>query len=141
MNRLKHKPNLLFLIAVRRPELYLNLLVIKKLCQPVYHKKLIRALTEFTSYYNSIIMQDTQEWRLNGKLHRDDGPAHMREDGATIWYRNGKKHRDDGPAITTSSGTTIWYQNNKKHRTGGPAVTKPDGSTEWWENDEIKVPK
>lgn len=38
------------------------------------------------------------EWKLNGELHRTDGPALI--DGCRkIWYQNGQLHRLDGPAI------------------------------------------
>ena len=45
-----------------------------------------------------------QWWRLNGKWHREDGPAHIDyyESGAVRyqeWSLNGKRHREDGPAV------------------------------------------
>jgi len=40
-----------------------------------------------------------KEWRLNGSLHRIDGPAKEWADGEKQWYQNGVRHRDDGPAI------------------------------------------
>ena len=36
---------------------------------------------------------------LNGKLHREDGPAIEDSDGDKYWYLNDKLHREDGPAI------------------------------------------
>ena len=32
----------------------------------------------------------TKEWYLNGKLHREDGPAIERSDGSKSWYLNDK---------------------------------------------------
>ena len=45
-----------------------------------------------------------ESWKLNGKYHREDGPAFIeyRNDGS-IWSKhyciNGKFHREDGPAF------------------------------------------
>jgi len=40
-----------------------------------------------------------KEWYLNGKLHREDGPAIEYVDGDKEWWLNGQRHREDGPAI------------------------------------------
>ena len=37
-------------------------------------------------------------WYLNGKRHREDGPAYESANGDKFWYLNGKLHREDGPA-------------------------------------------
>ncbi len=56
------------------------------------------------------------EYRLLGRLHRDDGPAVECTDGTLYWYQHGKitmygkLHRDDGPAIIYSDGNQYWYQ-------------------------------
>ena len=31
-----------------------------------------------------------KEWRINGKLHREDGPAVEYPDGTKLWYYNDK---------------------------------------------------
>ena len=41
----------------------------------------------------------TKEWWLNGKLHREDGPAVERANGNKAWFLNDKLHREDGPAV------------------------------------------
>ena len=56
----------------------------------------------------------TKHWYLNGKRHREDGPAIEWSDGAKEWYLNGKHHREDGPAIEWSGGTKSWYLNGKQ---------------------------
>ena len=53
-------------------------------------------------------------WRLNGKRHREDGPAIECADGGKSWYLNGKRHREDGPAIEWSTGTKYWYLNGMR---------------------------
>jgi hypothetical protein len=55
----------------------------------------------------------TKVWWLNGKLHREDGPAVIWPDGTEYWYLNGKRHREDGPAYIGSNGRQLWYLNNK----------------------------
>jgi hypothetical protein len=53
----------------------------------------------------------TQYWYLNGKLHREDGPAAIYVEGSQLWYLNGKLHREDGPAIIDADGKQHWYLN------------------------------
>lgn len=77
-------------------------------------------------------------WFLNGKLHRDDGPAKTTK-FIEIWYQKGKVHRDNGPAVCFSNGENgfeKWYQNDKLHRVGAPAIEHQDGRWEWYENHE-----
>jgi len=78
----------------------------------------------------------TKEWYLNGKLHREDGPAVEYADGTKFWFLNCKLHRTDGPAAEYADGTKYWYLNGKLHRTDGPAVELADGTKEWWLNNE-----
>ena len=53
-------------------------------------------------------------WYLNGKLHREDGPAIECVNGTKEWYLNGKLHREDGPAVEYSNGTKLWWLNHEK---------------------------
>ena len=53
-------------------------------------------------------------WYLNGKLHREDGPAVEYSNGYKAWYLNDKRHREDGPAVEGSSGYKAWYLNGEK---------------------------
>ena len=55
----------------------------------------------------------TKEWCLNGKRHREDGPAIEYSNGAKSWYLNDKLHREDGPAVEYADGTKSWYLNDK----------------------------
>ena len=75
-------------------------------------------------------------WWLNGKLHREDGPAYEGASGNKSWYLNGKLHREDGPAIEYASGTKFWCLNDKLHREDGPAMEWANGDKEWYLNDE-----
>ena len=59
-------------------------------------------------YYQSGAIR--YEYHLNGKQHREDGPAYIGyyENGAIEreeYFLNGKQHREDGPAI-------IYYYEN-----------------------------
>lgn len=49
-------------------------------------------------------------WRLNGYLHRKNGPAVYRLDGGEEWYLHGKLHRLDGPAFENDI-LRKWYVN------------------------------
>jgi hypothetical protein len=57
--------------------------------------------------------------------------------GDTAWWKNGKLHRENGPAIVTENGTKKWYKNGLPHRENGPAVEYPNGSKEWWLNGRL----
>ena len=50
-----------------------------------------------------------KEWFLNGKYHREDGPAIEGHDGHKAWFLNGKRHREDGPACEDANGDKEWY--------------------------------
>ena len=50
-------------------------------------------------------------WYLNGRRHREDGPAVEYLDGGKFWYLNGELHREDGPAVEDSKGYKGWYLN------------------------------
>ena len=75
-------------------------------------------------------------WRLNGKLHREDGPAIQFISGRRDWYINDKLHREDGPAIEDYDGTKYWFINYKRHREDGPAIEWSYGRKDWYINDE-----
>jgi len=77
-----------------------------------------------------------KQWRFNGKLHREDGPAVELPGGTKQWYLNGKRHREDGPAIEYANGTKEWYLNGKRHREDGPAIERANGGKSWYINDE-----
>ena len=76
----------------------------------------------------------TQVWYLNGKRHREDGPAVISPNGTQYWFLNGKRHRKDGPAYIGSDGSQYWYLNGKLHREDGPAYIGSNGSQKWYLN-------
>jgi len=57
----------------------------------------------------------TKLWRLNGFLHREDGPAIEYSNGDKEWLLNGKLHRTDGPACEYSDGRKYWKLNGKRY--------------------------
>jgi hypothetical protein len=102
-----------------------------------------------------------KEWRLNGELHREDGPAIEKVNGDKEWYVNGKLHRNDGPAVEYSdkplsefsmevlkedgpsyeyvdsifvsvNGYKAWYIEGERHRDDGPAVEYSYGNKEFY---------
>ena len=48
---------------------------------------------------------------VNGKLHREDGPAFENIFGYKEWHINGKRHRLDGPAIKSKIYEHYWIEN------------------------------
>jgi hypothetical protein len=71
----------------------------------------------------SIDERGNKWWKLNGELHREDGPAIEYTNGYKAWYLNGKLHREDGPAISYPSGIKHWCLNGKYY----------DSQTDWFQ--------
>jgi len=121
MNILKNRPNILFLICIRKPNS--NLFVVTRLKEPLYHNKLLRAIT--TKRIRQIEGCTKIIWEVNKKGHREDGPAVLCEHGE-YWIINGKNHREpsyDGkirPAVikylTNGSIVKEWWWNGRNHR-------------------------
>ena len=65
-------------------------------------------------YTVKVYPNGTKFWYLNGKYHREDGPAVEYANGDKGWYLNGKLHREDDPAIEWADGTKFWYLNGIK---------------------------
>jgi hypothetical protein len=72
-------------------------------------------------------------WLEGGKLHRDQGPAIVREHGRQQWYRHGLPHREGGPANITPGRELSWYVDGMLHRADGPAVENT-GDGKWYLN-------
>ena len=65
--------------------------------------------------YKVVVDEDgDKHWLLNGKRHREDGPAVEWADGSKCWYINDKRHREDGPAVEHADGTKYWYLNGRR---------------------------
>ena len=87
-------------------------------------------------YTVKVLDDGSKYWCLNGKQHREDGPAVESSTGTKFWYLNDQLHREDGPAIEYSNGSKEWYLNGKRHRKDGPACEWSDGSKVWCLNNE-----
>jgi hypothetical protein len=59
--------------------------------------------------YKVVVADKDKFWYLNGKRHREDGPAIEHVNGTNFWFIDGKLHREDGPAIEYADGTKFWY--------------------------------
>jgi hypothetical protein len=46
-------------------------------------------------YTVKVFPDGTQTWWLNGKCHREDGPAYIDSNGTQEWYLNGIKLTED----------------------------------------------
>lgn len=79
------------------------------------------------------ILPDGKRWMLwNGKLHREDAPAVIKDNGTQEWWWNGQRHRTNGPAITTANGSFEWWMNGERHREDGPAISDRHFHTRSW---------
>ena len=86
------------------------------------------------------------EYRLNGILHREDGPALEYFNGDKYYFVDGILHREDGPAVFLdnenkeliklgivspddefSYGIREYYFKGSLHREDGPAIEYSDG--------------
>jgi hypothetical protein len=72
-------------------------------------------MSDYINYNVKVYPDGTKCWYLNGKLHREDGPAVEWDNGNKWWFLNGKLHREDGPAIDWSDGTKKWCLNDKEY--------------------------
>ena len=96
------------------------------------HSKIPNGFTGIAEWFDG-----TKGWFVDGKYHREDGPAWEGADGSKEWYLNGNLHRVDGPAIERADGPKQWYFNGKRHRVDGPAWECADGTKVWMLNDKL----
>ena len=54
------------------------------------------------------------------------------KDGTIFYMLDGKCHREDGPARKFISGTEFWLVDGNFHRMDGPAASYANGYQEWW---------
>jgi hypothetical protein len=74
-------------------------------------------MTDYIKYEVTVYEDGTKSWRLNGKRHREDGPAIEYSGGAIgakFWCLNDELHREDGPAIEYADGDKCWYLNGQR---------------------------
>jgi hypothetical protein len=90
----------------------------------------------YIEYAVKVYENGDKHWYLNGKLHREDGPAVEFANGDKHWWLNGKFHREGGPAIEYANGKKAWYLNDKLHREDGPAIEWASGTKYWYLNGE-----
>jgi hypothetical protein len=82
--------------------------------------------------YETKIQKNKTSHKVNGKLHRVDGPAVEWSNGDKEWWVNDKLHRLDGPAIEWANGDKSWWVNGDIHRLDGPAVELISGTKMWF---------
>ena len=71
------------------------------------HSKIPNGFTGIAEWFDG-----TKGWFVDGKYHREDGPAWEGADGSKEWHLNGKLHREDGPAWEDANGTKEWWLND-----------------------------
>jgi hypothetical protein len=70
-------------------------------------------MTNYIKYEVRVYTNGTKSWYLNGKLHRENGPAVEDSNGNKYWWLNGQLHREDGPAVEYSNGDKEWWLNGE----------------------------
>jgi hypothetical protein len=70
-------------------------------------------MTNYIKYEVKVYTNGNKYWYLNGKRHREDGPAKEHSNGYKSWWLNDELHREDGPAIEWANGEKFWYLNNE----------------------------
>jgi hypothetical protein len=122
-------------------------LLSRKLAQPLYYAKLMRAITKMTIDKDIFAITHKKYIYLKGEwlLHSDQPSVviiYKNNMKHGEWYWLGKIHRDnDLPALITtySEGKCDkqWYKHGVLHRDGGPALTYEDTFVniyEWYQN-------
>ena len=74
----------------------------------------------------------TMQWHLNGKLHREDGPAVEWANGDKEWCLNGKLHREDGPASEWADGSKYWFLEGEELTESEYWVKLSEYAEKWW---------
>ena len=62
-------------------------------------------MNESITYEVVVYFSGTKEWRLNGKLHREDGPAVERANGSKEWWLNGEHMSEEEHRARTQNST------------------------------------
>jgi len=75
------------------------------------------------------MLNKKEYFNSNGELH---GEVIEYANGDKEWYVDGKLHREDGPAVEWANGTKNWFLNDLLHREDGPAIEGANGTKEWW---------
>ena len=89
--------------------------------------------------YCAVTPDGKKFWYLNGKCHREDGPAIICPDGTQFWVINNKIHREDGPAVIYPDGSQFWYLNGRLHREDGPAIIYSNGTVLYFKHGQSFV--
>ncbi len=71
-----------------------------------------RTVIEDGKEYEVEFVTDAQCWCLNGKWHREKGPAIIHKNRRMAWYQNNLCHRLDGPGQIWPGGEKYWYIND-----------------------------
>jgi hypothetical protein len=96
----------------------------------------VKSSADIPQNYTGIVVfpGGIKQWRLDGLVHREDGPAMVWPNRKKQWYLNGELHREEGPAVVCPNGEKHWLLNGKYHREEGPAIVWAIGTKEWWLN-------
>lgn len=91
----------------------------------------------YKTYEVRVLHDGTESWWLDGKRHRENGPAITHANGTQEWWLNDERHREGGPAFTGSHGEQYWFRQGELHREDGPAVIHSNGDQSWYLNNRL----
>jgi hypothetical protein len=100
--------------------------------------KEIRILWLQHSNVEILHLKTHKEYRINGKLHRLDGPSKVYKNGGKRWFQANQLHRVDGPAVIYGNGGKRWFQFGKLHRVDGPAVIYKNGGKRFYIHGKVQ---
>jgi|SRR5579859_2522401 len=78
---------------------------------------MVNTINKNNQSVSSSVLESTsghKAWYLDGKLHREDGPAIEYASGTRFWFLYGQLHRLDGPAAEHANGTKAWYYHGEQ---------------------------
>lgn len=123
--------------------------------------KKVNELRIYSNQFYSVMSKDGTTYYLNGKFHREDGPAIDLNNGNKEWFIDGMRHREDGPAVLQKEfeewwhfgvihrddgparidhGRKEWFIDGHLHREDGPAIINVNGKEEWWTHGKKNQP-
>lgn len=80
----------------------------------------------------------SMKWLQNGVMHRNGYPAHVGKDLQgnleQEWWQDGKRAATEDQASIVNATGQFWYVGTKLHRVSGPAVILKNKRQEWRQN-------
>jgi hypothetical protein len=102
----------------------------------------VKTLLRIETSKSQCVDGDTYWVLPNGQLHRRWGPAHIVKN-LSCWYINGKRHRNHGPALEYQNDrkelVQEWYCHGQRHRIDGPAYINLETNKQIYYRDDQEI--